>query len=104
MYSFWEKRVVLPNKSFTIIFNTLQAYHEGYYGPHYQWLHWSGMHGLLGQLRANYMDIDGCDLEMMKTAMEGVLYFTPITSLSDEPKTTVGISGYVSLLSVCLLF
>ena len=75
----------------------LQAYHEGLYGPRYQWIHWSGMHFMMHQLTDDEGYGDGCDVSMMAAAMEGIIYFSPVSLVDQTTDDTVGISGYVCI-------
>ena len=76
-----------------------QIYHAGLYGPRYQWLYWSGRHGLLSQMEPGILGIvweDDCTPDQIRLALEGTITFDPITTGNTEPYNIVGISGYVS--------
>ena len=79
---------------------SLQAYKESMYGSRYQWLHWSGRHGLRSQLE--YEDDpphpDGCTREQILTAAEGLLFFGPITLTQTDSYVIPGLSGYVRII------
>ncbi len=79
--------------------NLFQIYHAGLYGSRYQWLYWSGRHGLLSQMEPGILGIvweDDCTPDQIRLALEGTITFDPITTGNTEPYNTVGISGYVS--------
>ena len=76
----------------------LQAYQQNLYGPRYQWLFWHAILLFLNdQLSLGDAAIDGCDDAMVKAAMQGMIYFAPVSYVYQGTDETIGVSGYVSI-------
>lgn len=72
----------------------VQIYEAGLYGPRYQHLYWSGIHGVLDGPGTD----DDCTPQQVDQAREGVLYFVAYNQLVHEAER-VGLSGYVSIVA-----
>lgn len=64
------------------------------YGSRYQWIYWSGRHGLR-RLVSDGEYSDNCTKEMLVRATEGLLYFSPVAYELGTPLSAIGPTGKV---------